>query len=146
MVWVGFAATVLVGSGWFLGSNHRAVLRQRIVDAEAWRIEGAPCPTGAEAQFLRPHQKPLRRFTFQDVTFFRRHGHVSCAAIRDRGGRGDRLHAVCQFTSPGDLMIRTRSGDWYFRPGPGRSATVSTATGAPRCVMASQFSLRPPGV
>jgi len=141
--WIAFAAAVTAWSGWYLTTNYRAAIQLRVADAKAWRIDGPPCPTMTKAAFLKPRQKGARRFEFEGVVFFRRYGHVSCAAIRDKGGRGGQLYPVCQFTSPGDLMIRTEAGDWYFQPGPGQAATVSTAGGAPRCVMASTFSLRP---
>jgi hypothetical protein len=143
--WLLILPTVLAVGwlGWYLIDDYQKVRQQRIADAKAWTITGPPCPTITEAQFLRPHQKGLRRFEFQGAVFFRRYGHVACAAIRNDGGRGGRLHAVCQFTSPDDLMVRTEAGEVYFRPGPGSPATISTAGGAPRCVLASKYRLRP---
>lgn len=141
--WIAFTAVVTAWSGWYLTTNYRDAIQLRIADAKAWRIEGPPCPRITQAQVLRPRQKGLRRFEFEGVVFFRRYGHVECAAIRDDGGRGGRLYPVCQFTSPTDLIVRTDDGEWYFRPGPGRPATISTANGAPSCVVASAFSLRP---
>ena len=138
--WIAFVA-VAVWSGWYLTTNYRAAIALRVADAKAWTIDGPPCPTSDAARFLGVHHKPPRRFEFEGVVFFRRYGHVECAAIRNDGGHGERLHPVCQFTSPGDLMIRTEGRDWYFAPGPGRPATVSTANGAPSCVLASHFTL-----
>jgi hypothetical protein len=142
--WIAFVAAVTLSSGWYLTSNYRKVVAQRVADAQAWRIDGPPCPNITQAQFLGVHHKPPRRFEFEGVVFFRRHGHADCAAIRDRGGRGDHRHAVCQFTSPGDLLIRTPAGDWFFRPGPGQPATVSTSGPRPACVMNAKFRLNPP--
>ncbi|WP_293678228.1 hypothetical protein [uncultured Phenylobacterium sp.] len=141
--WIAFIAAVTASSAWYLTSNYRKALAQRVADAKAWAIEGPPCPRITAAQFLWVHRQPPRRFEFEGVVFFRRYGHVECAAIRDRGGRGDRRHAVCQFTSPGDLLIRTPAGEWSFRPGPGQPATVSTARSPPNCVMNSNFRLNP---
>ena len=141
--WIAFAAAVAVTSGWYLTSNYRKAVALRIADAKAWKIDGPPCPRITQAQFLGVHHKPPQRFEFEGVVFFRRYGHADCAAIRDRGGRGDHRFPVCQFTSPGDLLIRTPTGEWFFRPGPGQPATVSTALGAPRCVMNAKFRLNP---
>ncbi len=141
--WIGFVAVVTTWSGWYLTTNYREAIARHVADAKAWRIEGPPCPPSTKARFMGVHHKPPQRFEFEGVVFFRRYGHVECAAIRDRAGRGDHLYDVCQFTSPGDLMVRTPSGDWYFQPGPGQPATVSTAGPSPRCVMASNFTLNP---
>jgi hypothetical protein len=66
---------------------------------------------------------------------------VACAPIYEDGGRGRRFHPSCQFTSPGDLMVRTKRGAWYFRAGPGRAATISTARDEARCVLASRYTI-----
>jgi hypothetical protein len=128
---------------WNLYSNYQAVVRGRIADARAWAIVGPPCPRIDAATFLeRRYRQGPKRFDYQKVTFFRRHGHVSCAPIYEEGGKSDRFHAVCQFTSPGQLLIRTAKGDWYFEPGPGRPATVSMQGGQARCVLAAKFTIQ----
>lgn len=139
--WIAFLTPVIVWSGWYLTTNYRDAVARHVADAKAWTIAGPPCPPSDAARFLGVHHKPPQRFDFEGVAFFRRTGHVSCAMIRDKGGRGSRLYAVCQFTSPGDLMVRTPAGDTYFAPGPGQPATISTAGGVPRCVMASNYTL-----
>ena len=142
--WAAFAVVVTAWSGWYLTTNYRAEIARRVADAKAWKIAGPPCPRITAGQFLGRHRKSARRFDFEGVAFFRRYGHVECAAIRNAGGRGDRRHPVCQFTSPGDLLIRANGLDWYFRPGPGQPATISLAQGRPACVMASHFTLNQP--
>lgn len=141
--WASFAAAVTVWSGWILTSNYRAVVAARVQDAKDWAISGPPCPVSDRATFLQPHRKGPRRFEYEEVTYFRRFGHVSCAPVYEKGGRSDRFYPVCQFTSPDDLLIRTPRGEWYFKPGPGQPATVSARDGIARCVMASKFSLTP---
>lgn len=140
-VWVVVGAAVAVHAGWFLTSNYRALVAERVRDARDWRIEGPPCPSSDRAAFLGVHHKPPRRFDYEGVAFFRRVGHVSCSPVYEKGGRSDRHYPVCQFTGPDDLMVRTRNGDWYFRPGPGQPATVSTQDGVARCVMAANFTI-----
>lgn len=143
-LWWVFLAPLLGWSAWYLTTNYRDAIKLRIADAKAWTITGPPCPRITQAEFLGNHHKGPRRFNFEGVAFFRRTGHVECAIVRDQGGRGGRGFQVCQFTSPDDLMVRANGRDWYFRPGPGQPATVSLASGAPACVMASHFTLKQP--
>jgi hypothetical protein len=142
--WVWLAAPALSFGflAWNFHHNYMKVVDGRIADAKAWKIDGPPCPTGSEAEFLarRYHRGP-RRFDYEGVTFFRRWGHVSCAPVYEDGGRSTRFYPVCQFTGPGQLLIRTRKGDWYFSPGPGQPATISAQHGQARCVMASNFTM-----
>lgn len=144
-LWIASVAAVTAWSAWYLTTNYRKAVALRVADAKAWTLAGPPCPRITEAQFLGVHRKGPRRFEFEGVAFYRRYGHVQCAAIRDRGGLGGRRYPVCQFTSPGDLMIRTDRADWFFSPGPGQPATITLADGSPRCLMASTYTLKQPG-
>lgn len=139
--WPFVVAGLLVASGWYLSRNYMALRGERIADYQAWQIEGPACPIITSAAFLQGRRRGPRRFTYGGVDFYRRHGHVSCAPIYYDHGRSSRFYPVCQFTSPGDLLIRADGRDWYFRPGPGQPATVSVAYGRPRCVMASNFTI-----
>lgn len=133
-------AALALGVGWVathIVAKDREMLRGRIADAKAWAIDGPPCPRITRAQFLTPGLKGPRRFDYEEVTFFRRFGHVACAPIYEKGGRGRRFHPACQFTSPGDLMVRTAKGEWYFRAGRGQPATIFTTQDEARCVLAS---------
>jgi hypothetical protein len=117
--------------------------RGRIDDAKAWTITGPPCPTEAKDVFLLPHKKGPKRVDYEDVTFFRRFGHISCAPIYEDGGRGSRFFAVCQFTGPGELLVRNAKGqEWVFAPGMGQPATISMEGGQAHCVMASKFTIK----
>lgn len=116
--------------------------RGRIDDAKAWAITGPPCPTEDRATFLQPHKKGPKRVDYEDVTFFRRFGHISCAPIYENGGRGGRFYPVCQFTGPGELLVRDAKGhEWAFAPGYGQPATISMEGGAAHCVMAAKFTM-----
>jgi hypothetical protein len=116
--------------------------RLKIAEAKAWDIKGPACPPLDPENFLSGRKLTPRTFTYQEVRFTRRSGYVDCASIYENGGRSDRFYPVCQFTSPGQLMVRTAKGDFYFEPGPGQNATVSTQGGGARCVMAAKISLR----
>jgi hypothetical protein len=138
--WIALAVIAALAVGWRLVDRYQHIQRTRIADAKAWAIEGPPCPRITEAAFLDGSRKPIRKFDYEEVAFLRRDGHVDCAPIYDGGGRSTRFHAVCQFTNPESLQVRTQKGDWAFRPGPGRPATVSTADGEARCVMAAKIT------
>jgi hypothetical protein len=143
VVW-GLAALGVAGAGalvWVGRQKLDDVRQTRTAQARAWDIRGPACPTMAKDAFLIGRHKSPRKFEYQGVSFYRHAGYADCASIYMDGGRSDRFYPVCQFTSPIQLMIRTRKGDWYFEPGPGRQATVSTANDIPRCVLAAKISV-----
>ena len=98
--WIVCVAAVVAWSGWYLTTNYRDAVKRHVADAKAWRIDGPPCPPLTKAEFLKPRQKGARRFEFEGVVFFRRYGHVECAAIRDRGAVG-----IPRFPPRSDLSI-----------------------------------------
>jgi hypothetical protein len=122
-----------------LAVRYVQVRHQRIADAAAWNIEGPPCPQIGAAELQNTPGKGLQSFTYGDVVFARRFGYVECAPIYEDGGRADVSYPVCQFSRPGDLRIRTQAGEWRFRPGAGRPATVSAPRGQARCVMGARL-------
>ncbi|MBL8772630.1 MAG: hypothetical protein JNK30_14705 [Phenylobacterium sp.] len=136
--WVGptilAAIAVLVVGG--LGARYLRIHQMRVDDAKAWAIEGPPCPQITEAELLAA-PRGLRRSDYGEVSFERSKGEMECATIFVDGGRGDASYPVCQFDRPSDLRVRTARGEWRFRPGPGRPATVSTRDGVARCVLAT---------
>lgn len=139
--WAAIVGVIVAASGWYLSRNYVDLKHERVADYDAWQIHGAACPVITPAEFLSGRRRGPRRFAYGGVDFYRRHGHVSCAPIYYDHGRSSRFYPVCQFTSPGDLLIRSEGRDWYFRPGPGQPATVSVAYGRPRCVLASNFTI-----
>jgi hypothetical protein len=122
--------------GWQLTARYLHIRAERIADARAWTIEGPPCAEVTEAELAQDLGKGFQSFDYGDATFFRRDGDVECAPVYYDGGRGDAFYPACQFTRPGDLRVRTARGEWRFRPGPGRPATVSAPHGEARCVLA----------
>jgi hypothetical protein len=138
--WIVATLVAFTFGAWRLTDNYLAIQRTRIADAKAWAIVGPPCPRITETEFLDGSRKPIRKFDYDEVTFLRRDGHADCAPIYEDGGRSTRFHAVCQFTNPESLQVRTRKGDWAFRPGPGRPATVSAANDEARCVLAAKIT------
>lgn len=138
--WIALALIGVLSVGWRMVDRYQHIQRTRIADAKDWAIEGPPCPRITEAEFLDGSRKPIRKFDYDEVAFLRRDGHADCAPIYQDGGRGDRFHAVCQFTNPESLQVRTLRGEWAFRPGPGQPATVSTAHGEATCVLAAKIT------
>jgi hypothetical protein len=138
--WIAVAVVAAALGAWRLTDNYLTIQRTRIADAKAWAITGPPCPRITEAAFLDGSRKPIRKFDYDEVTFLRRDGHAGCAPIYEDGGRSTRFHAVCQFTNPESLQVRTGKGAWAFRPGPGQPATVSTANDEARCVLAAKIT------
>lgn len=141
-VWIVVALALATVVAWRLTDRYLMIQRTRIADAKDWAIEGPPCPRITEAEFLDGSRKPIQKFDYDEVAFLRRDGHVDCAPIYEDGGRSTRFHAVCQFTGPESLQVRTKAGAWAFRPGPGQPATVSTANDEARCVMAAKITRR----
>lgn len=141
VVWYGLMALGVGVFAWHMVSKDVEIRRGRVADAKAWAIDGPACPRITRAEFLGRGQKGPRGFTYEDVTFLRRFGHVACAPIYEKSGLSRRFHPACQFTSPGDLMVRTEKGEWYFRAGPGQPATIFTTQGEARCVLASNYTV-----
>ncbi len=141
IVWWAIGLAFVAGS-LVRARNHLAEVRAiKIAEAKHWDIRGPACPTLGASDFLKGRKRGPRGFTYKNVRFLRRSGYADCAGIFYDGGRADRSFAVCQFTSPGQLMVRTSKGTWYFEPGPGQPATVSTAYDEARCVLNSHVTL-----
>ncbi len=90
------------------------------------RIEGPAC-AGADAAAFAGLGRPLKTAQFNDVTFRRRSGHVSCKAY-DRA-------TICHLSSPGLLHVNRGGQDWWFNPGSGERVVLVVAEGRPRCVI-----------
>lgn len=111
--------------------------------AREWTIEGPPCPSLTGAQFEARGLRARKGLAYAGVNVSRQFGHVTCSQLRYGDGWGLASYVVCQFTSPNALRVETAKGVWYFAPGMGRPATISTPHGQARCVMASKFRLNP---
>ena len=133
---VGFPVYVFVGT--YLKARTEALTRAR-----EWTIEGPPCPSLTRAQFEARGLKAPKGLQYSGVTVSRQFGHVSCSYLRYGDGWGPDTYVVCQFTSPNVLRVETAKGQWYFVPGMGQPATISTPRDQARCVMASNFTLNP---
>jgi hypothetical protein len=115
--------------------------RERSIAASAAAHAGAPaCPTLTAGEFEAAHHRRLQGVQYLNGTFVRQHGPVECVTAADRKGPL-KTYAVCAFTSPSVLKVTTAKGDWYFAPGVGQPATVSTAGDVARCVLASDFTI-----
>jgi hypothetical protein len=135
------ALAVAAATGWHGANRLSDIRRIKVAEAKAWDIRGPACPAITRDAYIEGRGKRSRGFDYQDVGFHRRSGYADCAAIYEDGGLSDRSFPVCQFTSPGQLLVRTGSGEWFFEPGPGQPATVSLRGGVARCVMAAKVTL-----
>ena len=115
-----------------------------LVLAREWTLDGPPCPSLTRAQFEAKGLKAPRALDYAGVTVARQFGHVTCSPLRYGDGWGLSHYVVCQFTSPNVLKVTTPKGNWYFEPGMGRPATMSTPHGLASCVLASNFRLNSP--
>jgi hypothetical protein len=110
-----------------------------VAEAQAWTIPGPPCPQLPLTEAAR-QPAAQKSFGYAGSGFAYAYGHVACAQIHADGGRSLVLgNPVCQFTSPGVVMVDTGRTRTLFAPGLGSRATVSVQDGAPRCVMAGRF-------
>jgi hypothetical protein len=113
-----------------------------IATAKAWDIQGPPCPALTQAEFTAKRYTALKTFPYDDVTIGRTAGDASCSDVKENGGMGFGTDRVCQFTSPATLTVVSPAGSWFFVPGAGQPSTLIIHKGAPRCVMASKFTLQ----
>ncbi len=140
--WRLYAAAVVIGTAVTAISVAPNLLRQRtaaVADAKAWAIEGPPCP---ELPLAEAARQPVatRSFGYAHAGFAYAYGHVACAEIHAEGGRS--LFSgfpVCQFTSPGVILVDAAGTTTLFAPGLGERATVTVQDGKARCVMAGKF-------
>ncbi len=113
----------------------------KIATAREWAISGEPCPTLTPEAFRAGGFKAPQMFKYDAYAFGRRAGHVDCNAVGTKGGKGLGSVVICQFTSPIVLTVKTPRGEYVFNPGVGHAATVQVEDGAPRCVLASKFTV-----
>ena len=140
--WPLYVAAAVIGLVVVVAGSTPNLLRQRaaaIAEAKAWTIEGPPCPRLPLAETAR-QPVATKTFGYAGAGFAYAYGHVACAQIHADGGKSlFRGYPVCQFTSPGVVVVDTARGRTLFAPGLGERATVMLEDGAAQCVMASRF-------
>lgn len=137
-----FALLFLGFAAWLYGGSY---LRQRdfaLGRAREAAVEGPPCPEITRAAFEARRLKKFKATLYEGVVFGRQFGHMDCSTLRYGGGWGIGTYAVCQFTGPGLLSVKTDKGEWFYAPGVGRPATLATPRGKAHCVMASNFTIQ----
>lgn len=140
MTFIGGALVALAAAGAVLGHNWWEQRKEAIANADAWTIDGPPCPALTEAQFAAAGLSTRKASEFNGVTFRRVAGHMSCNEVANDGGRGMGKYPVCQFTSPSVLSVTVAERTFHFQPGVGQDATVEVKDGQARCVMAARFN------
>jgi hypothetical protein len=130
------ALSLYVFGGAYLKDRNEALALAR-----EWTIEGPPCPGLTREAFEAKGFKAPKSLDYSGITVSRQFGHVNCSYLRYGEGWGLGTYVVCQFTSPNVLRVETAKGEWYFAPGMGQPATISTPHDEARCVMASKFTL-----
>jgi len=139
-----FAISAFLGLGLSLYVFGGAYLKDRtaaLALARELAVEGPPCPSLTRAEFETRGVKAGKTLDYAGVTASRQFGHVSCSQLRYGEGWSPASYVVCQFTSPNMLRVETPKGEWYFAPGMGQPATISTPHDEAFCVMASKFTL-----
>ena len=127
---------------WLLAQDYLADRHVALNLAGEWKIEGPPCRQVSAAAFAAEGRKLRSGAVYQDVTFVRQFGHMSCASLRYGGGWSPDVYPVCQFTSPHGIKVTTPKGEWFYAVEPGQPATVATPHGKARCVLAGNFNMK----
>ena len=140
--WPLYLAASLLGLGLVVAGSLPNFMRQRaadIAEAKAWDIKGPPCPQRPFSEAAR-HPAATKAFGYAGASFAYAYGHVACAQIHADGGRSLFWgYPVCQFTSPGVIIVDAAGARTLFAPGLGQRATVKVEDGAAQCVMAARF-------
>lgn len=110
-----------------------------------WAIAGPACPVVGQPQLSVVGHKPPKTFTYNEITFTRHLGDVSCSAFREDGFMSPENYSVCQFSGPGAVTVQAAGETVTFQPGPGRRTTVTVRKGQVSCVVAGWFARRPRG-
>lgn len=140
LIVIGAVLAFAIGTAWEL-LEQRHVIAMSTDKANVSAVAGAPCPAVSAAAFasaLRAQQLTLKYvFDFNGVTFGRAIGDADCDAAKAKGAAGLGAYAVCEFTGPAVLSVKTSRGEFFFLPGVGHKATVMTPGEIPGCVMAA---------
>lgn len=135
------AAACFAVPAWLLAQDYLGDREAALNTADEWRIEGPPCREVTAAQFAAEGRRLRSGVVYQDVTFVRQFGHMSCASLRYGAGWSPSVYPACQFTGPHGLRVTTEKGEWFFVAAPGQPATVATPHGRARCVLAANFTI-----
>lgn len=127
-----FAVTVVASIAALSWTYERSV---RHSTALGWTISGPPCPVAADKADLPRWPAATRRSEYEGVSFTRAVGHVTCRMVGFEGGRGLTPFPVCQFSSPGGLIVTAGERTVIFNPPPGARATVAVPASGPNCVL-----------
>jgi hypothetical protein len=140
LVFAGALATLALGTGLEL-ARQRHVIARSTATADLAAVAGPPCPAVPAAAFrqaLKTQELTLKYvFKFNSDAFGRAIGDAQCDGATAKGTAGLGSYDVCEFTSPAVLHVKTGKGEFFFLPGVGRKATVTTADGIGRCVLAA---------
>jgi hypothetical protein len=140
--WPFYVAAAVLGLGLAIGMTAHDLLKARdaaIAEAKAWTISGRPCPQLPIGEIARQPYAG-KSFGYAGSGFAYAYGHVACAQIHADAGKSlFRGYPVCQFTSPGVVVVRAGGTASLFAPGLGQRATVSAPNGEAQCVMAARF-------
>jgi hypothetical protein len=127
---------------WLFGGDYLKDRSEAMSLVREWQIDGPPCRQVTAAQFAAEGRRLREGALYQDVTFVRQFGHMSCASLRYGGGWSPSVYPVCQFTSPHGVKVVTDKGEWFYVVEPGQPATVATPHGQARCVLHANFSMK----
>jgi hypothetical protein len=140
LVIAGAIGTLVLGSAWMLLSQ-RHIIARSTDDANLAAIVGPPCPAVSATAFrsaLKSEDLTLKYvFDFNGDTFGRAIGDGDCDVAAAQGAGGLGSYDVCEFTGPAVLYVKSGRGEFFFLPGVGHKATVTTAGGVARCVLAA---------
>lgn len=135
------AVGAVVATAAIFGPSFVVHRREAVATAKQWALAGPPCQALDLATYRRQWFQATKLFEWDGVVFGRGAGHADCQDVRNAGGKGWRVHPVCQFTSPQVISVTTKRGVFYFAPGLGKGATVDVEHDQPACVVASNFTL-----
>lgn len=105
--------------------------------ARDWTVSGPPCARASDAAGLPRWPRAEKVSDFDGVGFTRAAGYMTCQRISYQRGRRVAAFPVCQFSSPGALIVTVDGVASYFVPPPGARATVAVRDGVPSCVLAA---------
>jgi hypothetical protein len=135
------AAVVSAAVVGMLAYNFVQTRDKNVATAQAWKIDGPPCPSLTKAQFTAQGYKAPKSFDYDDIKIARKAGNASCQDLKQGGGAGLFHDQACQFTGPAALIVTTKKGEFFYVPEAGKPATVFVHDGTPRCVLGGKYKL-----